>query len=190
MAKIYWIIGTIVTVLLLGGVYAYFKIYAVPRGTAEQTDSNQNTLPNNSGSQTVTVPTSGQSGDANASGFMVAAMNGGEIPVKDFTKDPETASTPNIPDSYFLAGGIHPGDTDATYSIMYVKSDKSFTISLWSEPLAEVRRQAEAALIAKLGITEASACALRYAVLVPYRVNEYYTGKNLGFSFCPGAEAL
>ncbi len=190
MAKIYWIIAAVVAVLLLGGVYAYFKINTVPSGPAGQTDSNQNALPNNSGSQTVTVPSAGQSGDAATSGFMVAAMNGGEIPVNDFTKDPETASTPNIPDSYFLAGGVHPGDTDATYSIMYVKSDKSFTISLWSEPLAGVRRQAEAALIAKLGITETSACALKYAVLVPYRVNEYYAGKNLGFSFCPGAEAL
>jgi len=45
-------------------------------------------------------------------------------------------------------------------------------------------------LLQQLGISEQDACRLRYSVSVPFSVNPLYSGKNLGFSFCPGATPL
>ena len=73
------------------------------------------------------------------------------------------------------------------YALLYFPEDQSFTVSLYSEPLAEKRIAAEQELLALLGITSDEACLLRHVVMTPWWVSEFYSGKNLGFSFCPGA---
>ena len=112
------------------------------------------------------------------------------IVVSDFRKATTTIEDTNNPGRYHLAGGTGLAQVEAPYLIVYTESDQSFNISLELEPLADTRRQAEQYLMQNLGITQDDMCWLRYAVLVPYEVNQIYAGKNLGFSFCPGATQL
>lgn len=199
MSRTYWtIILVFLAVLVVGGLLTAKTLFpgllpSSNQGTTSQTEGGGATIPSNPS----TVTNSTQQGGGNtttneqtAASLLVASVSGGTVSVIDFTKDPDTKTTSNIPDSYFLSGGLDPSESGSSFSIMYVSTDQSFTISLWQEPLGDVRRQAEAALIRKLGISQEVACALRYTVLVPYKVNPYYAGKNLGLSFCPGAEAL
>lgn len=78
----------------------------------------------------------------------------------------------------------------APYDITYEKATQYFNISLLAEPIGQTRVEMEYDLMTKLGISEGAMCQLNYMVSVPYWVNAFYTGKNLGFSFCPGAVVL
>lgn len=129
-------------------------------------------------------------GTQGTSSVQVAIAGGRAITTSDFKSDPQTETSTNIPGHYYLAGGLDPVGSGAPYSIFYVDSDQSFTIDLLQEPLSQTRQDAEQVLMKKLGITTTYMCELRYTVLVPVSVNSFYSGKNLGFSFCPGAVVL
>lgn len=88
---------------------------------------------------------------------------------------------------FIISGSEYPL---SEFVISYTAVDKSFNISLFKEPLKEVRERAEKEFLAKLGITEGEACHLKYSLATTYWVNEFYGGKNLGFSFCPGSVGL
>ena len=117
----------------------------------------------------------------------VSSASGGSMMVHDFTKDPRVIVDPRNAGHYHLAGGAGLDQVGAPYLIVYVASDQSFTISLEKEPLLQTRLDAEMYLMQMLGISKRDMCLLRYSVLVPNDVNEFYSGRNLGFSFCPGA---
>ncbi|MBP9710878.1 MAG: hypothetical protein KBD50_01285 [Candidatus Pacebacteria bacterium] len=119
--------------------------------------------------------------------FEVQSQSGGLIRVKDFRKSATTVEDDVNKGTYYLAGNDF---ATAAYTLMYIEGDSSFTITIFSEPIGEMRRKAEIDLLAKLGIAEPVACSLRYAVLVPASANEIYAGRNLGFSFCQGATPL
>lgn len=78
----------------------------------------------------------------------------------------------------------------SAYILTYIASDKSFNIGLFKEPLKETRAAAEQEFLAKLKISEGEACRLKYVVVTPFWVSQFYGGRNLGFSFCPGAVQL
>ena len=150
---------------------------------------------NQSPSYTSTVtppgPSGTQGGESSVqSTITVLSVDGAAITVRNFKEDSTVKAFPNDSGDYILAGGEDPSVTNAPYSMIYVASDQSFTVSLLVEPLGQFRLQAEKELLQKLGISTATACLLRYQVLTPYRVNPLYSGKNLGFSFCPGATPL
>jgi len=44
--------------------------------------------------------------------------------------------------------------------------------------------------MSRLGIGEQEMCQLHYSFSAPYWVNEFYAGRELGFSFCPGSVSL
>jgi hypothetical protein len=132
----------------------------------------------------------------------VATVDGRIIKVKDFKHDPDTLPTVSNPGKYDLAGGW-ARDPDvgkemanikkagnAPYMIQYDDRDQSFKVLLNKEPIARVRLQAEQYLMGKLGISQADMCRLRRDVGTVYNVNQVFSGKNLDFSFCPGAVAL
>lgn len=174
------IIGAVL--VLLGGGLFYF--YSNLHGGATQTPAtsgNSTNLPNVPAAGTNTTP---------SNTFSVTGADGSKVAVKDFTKDPATASTANIPGHYYIASGLNPGANNATYSIFYVDKDQSFTVTLLAEPTGQARQQAEQDLMKKLNISQGDMCRLNYTVLVPYSVNQAYSGTNLGFSFCPGATQL
>ncbi len=126
----------------------------------------------------------------------VAGSGGAAIQMLDFLKDPTTVKDPLNPGYYYL--GYHPyeGVPDPTatatppYVIAYESDTQSFNITLLQEPIGPVREEMQQYLMAHLGITQEQMCQINYMVSVPWRVNQLYSSKNLGFSFCPGATAL
>ena len=56
--------------------------------------------------------------------------------------------------------------------------------------VASARESAQRFLETTLGLTQERMCALKYYVGTTQYVNAQYSGKNLGFSYCPGAITL
>ncbi|MFZ1987989.1 MAG: hypothetical protein WAV21_03100 [Minisyncoccia bacterium] len=115
--------------------------------------------------------------------------DGTTIQVKNFKLNPLVTKDPNNPKAYNFAGA-NPALTKPPYHSFYIDSDESFHIALYIEPLGAYRVQAEQDLMGKLGLSEQNMCLLKYVVAVGPGVNDTYVGKNLGFSFCPGATKL
>ncbi len=115
--------------------------------------------------------------------------DGTEVSVPDFTKSnqPEWAGE--------SAGYQVAGDADANFLITYIPADQfgaqaQFLVSLAAEPLGEVRRQAEQALIDRLGVSKEELCKLDAPVWVDDSVNATYAGRDLKLPSCPGAVIL
>lgn len=113
-----------------------------------------------------------------------------ESTVTDFRTDGITIRDPNNPGMYIISGGDMPTETGAPYSIIYFEKDQQFNITLFKEPIAETRIAAEQELMRRAGLSEDTMCRMKYWLAVPYSYNEFYGGRNLGFSFCPGAVAI
>lgn len=108
--------------------------------------------------------------------------------VSDFTKvdQPSWAG----PWGYAVAG-----TATSSFLITYVAEDKAghpgeFLIALNSQPLGSARRDAEAALIGKLGVSKADLCELVVHVRSAPGLSARYDGADLGLSYCPGAVSL
>ena len=99
----------------------------------------------------------------------------------------EVTPDPQNPGLYFIGNTFTP---DASYVIVYDSAAEFFNITLLKQPLTGSRIDAETYLEAILGVSRNSMCSLHYSVTVPYYVDETYTGKALGFSFCPGAVVI
>lgn len=93
------------------------------------------------------------------------------------------------PDDYIIAETASRYQSQE-YQITYHAPDGVFTVSLEAEPLRQTREHAERRFLALLGITQNQACMLRVNVTTLWSVNPTYAGRNLGFSFCPGAAVL
>jgi len=134
--------------------------------------------------------TSTPSGSQQGGTVETIELRGNNVMVRtlDFTKNPQVES--NSQGMYALAGGLRPAGNTTPFSIVYSSKDQSFVVSLLQEPIGSNRLAAEEALQAQLGIDQAAMCQLNYFVGAPAAVNETYAGKNLGFSFCPGAADL
>lgn len=116
------------------------------------------------------------------------------------TKSGEQTSVPDFTSSkqsfpigretyYFITNNQETMGEDAAFDIVY-GTDSSISIGLFKEPLGATRLEAESALRQLLKLPTESICALYVSVAVPNSVNQFYAGKNLGLSFCPGATAL
>jgi len=80
--------------------------------------------------------------------------------------------------------------TDKPFDIIFNEANASFAIGLTKEPVSQARYEAERYLMQSLGLSEDEMCALNIFVGVPFAVNEFLAGKNLGVSFCKGAYPL
>lgn len=143
----------------------------LPSGTPTQVGAASWTVAGRDGTVIAVQPFQGQY--AAASGTPTQTNNG-------------SATTPaQMPEGDVVLVG--DSSEDAAYAITYFAHDQSFTLTLLKEPIGETRKAGEAELLSRLGIGEAEACRLRHSVLVPWWVNERYSGYNLDFSFCKGA---
>ncbi len=113
-----------------------------------------------------------------------------EVSVRNFLRDPDVAKdTVNL-------GFYYVGTTDLAlldsqvFSIQYVAQTGHFTVSLLREPFGAVRKQAEEALAARLGLPKEQLCGLRYTVAVPGYVSAEASGVDYRFSFCSDAVPL
>jgi hypothetical protein len=83
------------------------------------------------------------------------------------------------------------GDTfNSRYTIAYHEFDGSIIVSLQSQPLANVRREAEQALLQLTRLPQSTLCELTILVTTPISVSQTFSGQNLGLSFCPGSVPL
>ena len=116
------------------------------------------------------------------------------------TYDGETVAVPDITEGkqsfvvgantyYALTNNQDTQGPAAKYDIIY-GTDSSITVGLFKEPLGASRLEAEAELSRLLGLPNETLCTLDVTVAVPIRVNEFYSARNLGLSFCPGAVTL
>lgn len=191
---IIWILALFLGVIVVAVLwYAFF----VPKIVPQTTPGTATTFPT-SGSVT---PVSGTS--TNSSGaiptFSLTAQDGSVVSALDFIHNGIT-----IPDKanlgrYLLAGNLgycilDPQKCQAApatnFTVYYDSGMKSFLIDLAEEPIGQARLDMEQFMLTTLGLTQTQLCSLNYFVGVTIYVNSQYTGKNLGFSFCPGATVL
>jgi len=123
----------------------------------------------------------------------------GYVLVKDFLDNGETALDPQSMNVFYLAGSpgycISPGNCPhgalvTDFNITFNTTSQSFIIVLLAEPLGRIRQDAEQFLQDRLGISEEQLCTLNYYISTVNGINASYAGKNVGFSFCPGATVL
>jgi hypothetical protein len=139
----------------------------------------------------VEQPNGGGEAVSTGSGATYLSPDGTTVEANDLKKDPELVASPYNEGQYFL--GYHYDEEtteEPPYLIEYEEGTQFFYITLLTEPLAETRKTAEQYLMQRLGLNQANLCRLQYMVSVPNRVNSFYAGKSLGFSFCPGATPL
>ncbi len=129
----------------------------------------------------------------------ITVQGGGTVSTNDFIHNGVTIVDKANTDRYLLAGNLGyclsdpqkcQAGTATDFSAYYNSVPQSFTIELEKEPIGQARLDAEQFLSAALGLSEQQMCSLNYYVGVTIYVNSQFTGKNLGFSFCPGATAL
>ena len=169
--------------LILIALGAYLLLSSSEKGEEVVVPAEQGTNPFgfNAGS-------SGATGSVNG-GIELALADGSVAVVPDFTKTDQPAwAGPS-------AGYQVAGDDDTSYLITYIPADDmgsqaQFLISLAQEPLGEVRRQAENALLQRLNLSAAELCKLDVQVWTDDSVNATYAGQDLGLSYCPGAVVL
>ncbi|MDP2665449.1 MAG: hypothetical protein Q8P23_02250 [bacterium] len=185
----------IVLILMLLGFIAFWAFVGFgpkPTTTGGPSGGGSATLPT-SGYVSIPTPENSTQGQS----FMaVIGVGGTIIPTRDFLHDSSTGEYPTT--GYFYLGYHTPDtrvvDTTATssppYLIGYVAATQYFSIELLSEPIGTTRVAAEQFLMKDLSISQSQMCQLSYMVAVPNSVNSQFAGKNLGFSFCPGATVL
>ena len=165
--------------------------------TGQQTLNTPTTLPVSGlvSSTVVSSTTPSQTKQA----ITLTTQNGNSVTANDFIRN-----TVTIPDAandgrYLLAGNLgfclsNPQQCQAAptdnYTVYYNSVPQSFTIELTKEPIGRARLDMEQFMLTTLGLIEEQLCSLNYYVGVTIYVNAQYTGKNLGFSFCPGATVL
>lgn len=190
---IFWI-GTIFLGAIVVATVWYFL--SIPN-VAPQTSNAPTTLPIG-GSTSFTVPPSATSSQV-AQTMALAAQDGSIVAAADFIHNGATITDAANAGRYLLAGNLgfclsNPQQCQAApsdnYMVYYNSTPQSFTIELTREPIGRARLDMEQFLFATLGLTEEQLCSLNYYVGVTIYVNSQYTGKNLGFSFCPGATVL
>jgi len=129
----------------------------------------------------------------------LADQNGTAVAVRDFIHNGVTVPDASNEGRYLLAGepsfcssgaDTCPVASSTSFNIYYNSGPQSFTIALTKEPIGQARLEMEQFLLGSLGITQEQLCRLNYLVSVTRYVNPQFTGKNLGFSFCPGATLL
>ena len=189
--------------LIFGGI-AFAMVFVFKPQTQQQqpTQSNSNPFGDSGDVQSLNpgtgiTPPAGQTGGASGTTktATLTGSDGSVIEVRDFGGDSDVIADPYNKGIYYL--GYHsfdasssPANVSAPFYVQYQAPTQMFVISLNQEPISQTRQQAEQYLMSKLNLTQDKMCHLRYSIAVPYFVNQYYAGENLGFSFCPGAVQL
>ncbi len=182
------------TILIILGVFAMLVLIGVILAYAVQ---GKDTPPVIATSTTPSLPVAGSTVARPLATITVQGSTTAQT--TDFLHNGVTVPDPANPGRYLLAGstgyclanGTCPSAASTTdFSISYTTSDSFFNVVLLKEPLGPVREEAQTFLVKTLGIPQTQLCSINYYVGTPYYVNQFYSGTNLGFSFCPGATEL
>lgn len=194
---IIWILG-----IFLGAIVIAILWYVVfaPKAPPPPPPLSTGTLPI-SGSIRPTPSTSSPSATTTQGepAVEITTYGGNIVLAKDFIHNGTTINDTANSGWYLLAGNLgyctaDPKQCQAApannFSVYYDSAVQSFIITLTEEPLGQARSDAEQFLLATLGLTQSQMCSLSYLIGVTKYVSEQYAGKNIGFSFCPGATTL
>jgi len=194
MNKTFTISIVLLGAILVGGVWYVFSGSSTP---VDQASELPTTLPS-SGSVTP-VSSSFATSSQSAQTMALATQSGTLVATNDFIHNGTTIPDTANPSRYLVAGNLgyclnDPQKCQAgsakNFNIYYNSAPQSFTIALTDEPIGQARLDMEQYLLTALGITQEQMCDLNYYVGVTVYVNSQFTGKNLGFSSCPGATVL
>lgn len=196
------IILTVFSLLALGGLALALLLVLNGTDTENSNSDRAVTLP----VDTTTVPQDPALSNVNnvpsTTGPVVMVIQdakGIPITTNDFIHNGTTIPDGSNTERYLLAGNLgycvsDPSDCQAgptdDFNIFYDEQYQSFTIALLKEPVGEVRFRMEQVLLSLLGISKADMCRLNYYVGTQSDVNQFFSGKNLSFSYCPGATPL
>ncbi|MBY0539191.1 hypothetical protein K2P56_02000 [Patescibacteria group bacterium] len=176
----YTMLGIVIALIVGGGVFLYFflPLLSSDSGGEGQTPS------------TIVDPF-GTSGTSGGGGTKPVAVVENEAMKKFSGEVRKVASvdTSVAPGYYELTQNGDVGSS-TPYSMYYLDTDKSLTVTLFEQPIGKTRRMAEDDLLARFKISKEEACDLIYSVTVPMSVDADYFGQNLGFSFCTGSVVL
>ena len=173
------IITAIIALLFIGGTFLF-----ATRFQQEETPTEQN--------PTTVFPTGENSGSTELEDVITIQGAQGQIEVNNFLDDSDNVED-TVNGGLFLGNQFPSNESSENYPpyvIQYFSPTNYFNIVLSSEPIRDARLHAEAYLQDKLGLTKMEMCSLNYMVSTPNFVNEYYSGMDLRFSFCPGATPL
>jgi len=129
----------------------------------------------------------------------LSLQTGSSVTSNNFIDNGVTIADEQNSSTYYLAGSLDyctpsgtclEGFPSEEFKVIYFSESQTFIVSLITEPLGQSRNKAEQFILRTLGVSQEEMCLLSYEVLVPSGINETYSGKNLGFSFCPGAIVL
>lgn len=116
-------------------------------------------------------------GDASTAERFAIHTSKGDVDVLDFRKHPvsitEDRQTIEI-------------EVKSDFQIVFNVGDSSFAITILVKPLPVVRKEAEAAFLKDLGISQSDACKLSAYEGTTMRIDPRYAGQSYGFSFCAG----
>ncbi|OGG77964.1 hypothetical protein A3A36_02270 [Candidatus Kaiserbacteria bacterium RIFCSPLOWO2_01_FULL_52_12b] len=189
-----WIVGILLGAVIAGVVWYLFFI---PKTVLPQSSGTTTTLPI-SGSVTPVSSASGTPSGVTPT-FPLTTQTGDVVSALDFIHNGVTIPDEANVGRYLLAGNLgyclsDPQKCQAApavhFTVYYNSGPKSFLIDLTEEPIGQARLDMEQFMLKTLGLTQAQLCSLNYLVGVSIYVNSQFTGKNLGFSFCPGATVL
>ena len=120
--------------------------------------------------------------------IMLETNTGSSIPVPDFTKNKPSYNLPSGT-YYQITNNQEREGRNAKFDVTY-GTDSSIAVTLLKEPLSSSRLAAEATLRDLLQLPDATMCTLKIDLGVPYSINQFYSGQNLGLSFCSDAVTL
>lgn len=187
-----WIVIIFLVILTISGIWYVFSVpKIIPQNNVQPTTR----LPVG---DTIT-PISSSTAPHPSQTMTLATQNGSTIVTNDFIHNGVTIPDKVNEGHYLLAGNLgycisNPQECQAAptdnFTVYYNTISQSFTIELTKEPIGKSRLDMEQFMITALGIPAQQMCSLNYLISVTRYVNSQYTGKNLGFSFCPGAMVL
>ena len=175
--KYYLFIGSLLVIVLAVVILVFIR---PGNNTPASVTSNGVNFPI-AGTRTTTTPLPAGS----APTMTVVSKGGTGVVVNDFIHASSAVPDTANPGQYYLTGSSTGG-----FIIKYTESGQSFIIALTEEPLGQTRANAEQSLMRTLGISQDQMCALNYYLGTDVYTSGFYGGKNLGFSFCPGATQL
>lgn len=117
----------------------------------------------------------------------IMTKTGAQMQTRDFLADDDVVLFDEGAGTYLISE--EQGVNNPLYQIFYFDGG-GITISLQDEDLNFARARAETALQEKLGLSLLEMCSLQIRVTTPWSVSDKFSGRDLGLSFCPGAEVL
>lgn len=133
----------------------------------------------------------GQPRQGTSSGTLSLRSLNGIIQVRDFTKDKDASMTLEE-DGWYVTYPNTKGLSYAElwYEIDYTLPDQRLSVTIYREPIGEVRAKVASDVVERLGISTQELCTLDSLVFAPRWVNSFYADKNLGFPGCPDSVKL